>query len=221
MKLQRRVISELQKIKRSSGLSKPALGITPGWGGGALLCEKMPTDFAYQWLMAAIFVMPHRSRKAGWIHKIIVTDNWNDQEKLLKTYLSKSEAQMKILKNQYKKRLSIHRLSTLMDEEVRNCAKLWDSPEHKKALEQFDPENNGLGGKVERYVSHNDNHIQNGHVHGAPELMRTVRVLYVQTSVVIVFYLLTTEVRLTTPFSNGNAVHLLLQWSVGSHEQAL
>ncbi|WP_188454497.1 enoyl-CoA hydratase/isomerase family protein [Virgibacillus oceani] len=128
------------RIARESnkfGFIQTKLGISPGWGGGALLYEKVHSSFAYQWIMEAAIHSAAFLHECGWIHKIVMDDNWGDQTKLLESYRTKSYDQMKILKKQYTKKLSILSLSALMDEEVRNCANLWDSREHKHAVAKF------------------------------------------------------------------------------------
>lgn len=127
----------IAKKNTKFGFVQTRLGITPGWGGGALLYEKVHPSFAYQWLLEGEIYEASYLEKKGWLHKVVPNDLWNNFEKLLEPYISKSLDQMRVLKMQYKKKLSILGLSALMDDEVRNCAKLWDSQEHKEAVEQF------------------------------------------------------------------------------------
>lgn len=119
------------------GFIQTKLGIIPGWGGGALLHEKVNPSFAMQWLTEANTFVAGQLKERGWIHHIVTPEVWNDRDRLLKPYIQKSFEQMKIVKSQYKKKLSSLGLSSLMNEEVRNCAQLWDSKEHKEAVRQF------------------------------------------------------------------------------------
>ncbi|MFD1038767.1 enoyl-CoA hydratase/isomerase family protein [Virgibacillus byunsanensis] len=119
------------------GFVQSKLGIIPGWGGGTLLYEKVHTNFALCWLLEAEVYDASFLMDRGWLHKVVTTEEFYDQDKLLKPYLSKSLEQMKILKSQYNKKLSMLGLSAQMDEEVRNCSLLWDSEEHIEALNQF------------------------------------------------------------------------------------
>ncbi|WP_099157980.1 enoyl-CoA hydratase/isomerase family protein [Virgibacillus ndiopensis] len=127
----------ITKETNECGFVQTKLGITPGWGGGALLYEKVHSSFAYQWLMEAEIYDAAYLHERGWVHRIVSDEAWHNQSKLLEPYKTKSYDQMKIVKKQYTKKMSILRLSALMDEEVRNCAKLWDSKEHKSAVEKF------------------------------------------------------------------------------------
>lgn len=119
------------------GFVQTNLGITPGWGGGTLLYEKVNPNFAYQWLLEARIFNAEKLEQTGWLHHVVKDEEMGNTEKLLKPYLIKSYKQMKILKNQYKKKISSLGLASLMNEEVRNCANLWDSKEHIKAVEKF------------------------------------------------------------------------------------
>ncbi|SFD82762.1 Enoyl-CoA hydratase/carnithine racemase [Lentibacillus persicus] len=128
------------RIARSGtrfGFVQTKLGITPGWGGGRLLYEKVASVFAFQWLMEAKIYEAEYLRTKGWVHSIASEDEWKDRGILLKPYLAKSVEQMKVLKNQYLRQISILPLSAQMDEEVRNCANLWETAEHKEAVKQF------------------------------------------------------------------------------------
>ena len=119
------------------GFVQTNLGITPGWGGGTLLYEKVNPNFAYQWLLEGTIHSAERLEQAGWLHHVITDEEMADTENLLNPYLTKSHEQMRILKSQYKKKIASLGLVSLMNEEVRNCANLWDSKEHKEAVERI------------------------------------------------------------------------------------
>ncbi|PAV29901.1 enoyl-CoA hydratase [Virgibacillus profundi] len=127
----------IAKENSTFGFVQTKLGIIPGWGGGALLYEKVNPNFAFQWLMEASIFEVAYLKERGWVHHIVTQEEINNKKELLKPYISKSYDQMKILKNQYKKKIASIGLSSLMNEEVRNCANLWDSKEHKDAVKEF------------------------------------------------------------------------------------
>ncbi|WP_163970758.1 enoyl-CoA hydratase/isomerase family protein [Oceanobacillus halotolerans] len=127
----------LAKENTTFGFVQSKLGIMPGWGGGVLLYEKLHPSIAYQWLVEAGMYSASYLQQQGWIHRIIPSDEIDDLEKLLKPYIQKSLKQMYLFKKQYKKKLSMIGLSAQMDEEVRDCATLWDTTEHKQAVERF------------------------------------------------------------------------------------
>lgn len=119
------------------GFIQTKLGIIPGWGGGALLYEKVPNSFAYHWLLHADIHDASYLRDLGWIHNIIPRGEWGNVNKIVKPYVNRSLEQMRILKSQYQASLSILSLSAKMNEEVRHCANLWDSKEHQEVVKQF------------------------------------------------------------------------------------
>lgn len=118
------------------GFIQSNLGIAPGWGGGTLLYEKVSSSFAFRWIVeGAIFTADYLEAN-GWIHRRISEEQWNEKE-LLKPYIQNSLDQMKALKTQYKEKISSLSLSAKMNEEVRQCSLLWNSEQHKQAVEQF------------------------------------------------------------------------------------
>lgn len=127
----------IAKESTTFGFVQTKLGITPGWGGGALLYEKVHSSFAYSWLIEAERYGADLLKKAGWINRIVPTELWDDQAEVLSSYVSKSVTQMEILSKQYKQKVGVLGLSALMDGEVRNCAMLWDSKEHVDAVNNF------------------------------------------------------------------------------------
>lgn len=119
------------------GFVQTKLGITPGWGGGALLYEKVHPSFAYSWLIDAEKYDAEYVMEKSWIHKVIPKSRWKDKNEILNAYVTKSISQMEILSRQYQQKIGAMGLSAIMDNEVRNCATLWDSAEHIYAVNQF------------------------------------------------------------------------------------
>lgn len=124
------------KEETEFGFIQSTLGIVPGWGGGAILYEKVNPDFAFQWIVEGSVLSIDELKFKGWIHRIIARDEWENTQEILKPYLTKSMEQMKLLKSQFNKKISTLSLSATMNEEVRNSANLWDSPEHIQALKK-------------------------------------------------------------------------------------
>lgn len=119
------------------GFIQSSIGIVPGWGGGVLLYEKVNSNFAYQWLVEGKVYDISFLERHGWIHRIVPDDHWDDMEKVLQPYINKSIEQMKILKAQFNKNISVLSLSADMNEEVRQSATLWGNPEHQRALKRI------------------------------------------------------------------------------------
>lgn len=119
------------------GFIQSKIGILPGWGGGVLLYEKVNPNFAYQWLVEGNVYSIDYLERHGWIHTILPADEWGKPEKALQPYLTKSIEQMKILKTQFNKKVSVLSLSADMNAEVRQSATLWGTLKHQQAVERF------------------------------------------------------------------------------------
>ncbi|WP_430786136.1 enoyl-CoA hydratase/isomerase family protein [Virgibacillus flavescens] len=127
----------IAKESTKFGFVQSTIGITPGWGGGALLYEKVLPSFAYAWLIEGTNYEVEFLIEKGWIHRVIPYECWNNYNEIFEPYISKSYAQMEILSKQYQQKIEAMGLSALMDSEVHNCSLLWDSPEHINAVNQF------------------------------------------------------------------------------------
>lgn len=119
------------------GFVQSNLGILPGWGGGAILYEKVPASFALQWLTEGNMLAASSLQQKGWIQKVVQSDEWIDETEVLEAYTKKSIAQMEYLKTQYMEALSIPTLLEKMDKESARCASLWNSPEHEAIVSSF------------------------------------------------------------------------------------
>src|SRR5699024_6769459 len=113
------------------------LGIVPGWGGGSLLYEKVHSSFAFQWITEGSIYNAKYLYTKGWIHAIATHEDFYDRSSVLASYLKNTPEQMEVLKNQYKQQTLALSLSARMNEEVRSCASLWNSPKHQHAVKEF------------------------------------------------------------------------------------
>ncbi|MHA6251394.1 enoyl-CoA hydratase/isomerase family protein [Oceanobacillus sp. CAU 1775] len=127
----------IAKEGTSFGFIQSKIGILPGWGGGAILYEKVAKSFALDWLMRGDLYKANELLEKGWLHHVIRAEEWDDQEQILKAYTQKSIKQMHLLKKQYQTNIKMDELLLRMDEELRGTADLWDSPEHKTAVQNF------------------------------------------------------------------------------------
>src|SRR5699024_7165589 len=119
------------------GFIQTKLGILPSWGGGTILYEKVAPVFAYHWLITGNNLDSDTLQQNGWLQKVILSDEWGNLSEMLRSFIDKSDGQLKMLKEQYLKKMPILSLSAEMSMEVRNAVKLWDSPEHKAAVQAF------------------------------------------------------------------------------------
>ncbi len=127
----------IAKEETKFGFIQSNLGIVPGWGGGTLLYEKVHSSFALQWITEGATYDASYLQEKGWIHSIVDEAVFNDRERVLSPYIEKTREQMGVVKIQYKQYISALSLAARMNEEVRYCANLWDSPAHQEAVQQF------------------------------------------------------------------------------------
>ncbi|MBA2174279.1 enoyl-CoA hydratase/isomerase family protein [Halobacillus locisalis] len=120
----------------SFGFVQGDLGIRPGWGGGVLLYERIAAAQAAHWLMDAEMYEAAETLRIGWLHKMGTLEQLQSG-RFIESFLNKTETQMRQFKSQYLSSLSIKGLSDRMDEEVKECAVLWESEEHKLAVQKF------------------------------------------------------------------------------------
>lgn len=119
----------------SFGFVQGNLGITPGWGGGALLYKRISPDLAAHWLMDSQMYNCDKSLQIGWLHKKCTRGELKSKD-LFYSFLNKTPQQMKWFKHQYLTSISTD-LQQDMDDEVKNCSSLWESEAHKIAVQTF------------------------------------------------------------------------------------
>lgn len=127
----------IAKAGTEFGFVQSNLGILPGWGGGAILYEKIQPSFALHWLTEGKVYDVAYLHEKGWIQEIIPIEEWNDESFVLKGYTSKSIEQMRFLKAQFIESLDLERLFEKMTQESARCASLWASEKHQAVLEEF------------------------------------------------------------------------------------
>ena|SRR5690625_193542 len=127
----------IAKANTKFGFVQTSLGILPGWGGGALLYEKVHSSFAFNWIMEAKVYDAETLLKKGWIHHVVSEEAWGNEAEILKKYISKSPDQMGYLKSQYIEALSLPTLFEKMEKESSRCASLWSSEEHQQVVQNF------------------------------------------------------------------------------------
>jgi|SRR5690625_2736778 len=127
----------IAKENSEFGFIQSNLGILPGWGGGALLYEKVMPSFAYQWLTEGSIYDATFLAEKGWLHNIIAASEWEDESIYLNKYMKNSVDQMRFLKSQYIESLQMPTLVEKMDKELFRCVQLWNSEQHQQAVRRF------------------------------------------------------------------------------------
>ncbi|MCA0969382.1 enoyl-CoA hydratase/isomerase family protein [Halobacillus litoralis] len=120
----------------SFGFVQGNLGIAPGWGGGALLYERIKRDMAAHWLLTSEMLTADEVKEFGWLHKVCTEEEWQSGQ-LLTPLLNKTPAQTKWFKRQLLSSLRLDELSVRMEEETAHTSVLWESEEHKEAVQKF------------------------------------------------------------------------------------
>ncbi|HAM82144.1 MAG TPA: enoyl-CoA hydratase/isomerase family protein [Ornithinibacillus sp.] len=130
---------DIRIARRSTkfGFIQSSLGIMPGWGGGILLAKRVHTSFAFRWTMEGTVYQGEELEAKGWLHRLINNEDWQDKDEVLAPYIAKSFQQMKIFKSQYLEEIGVIGLKDRMMNEVKKCASLWETEEHRHAVEAF------------------------------------------------------------------------------------
>ncbi|WP_053219776.1 enoyl-CoA hydratase/isomerase family protein [Virgibacillus senegalensis] len=120
---------------RKFGFIQSKLGITPGWGGGALLYHRILPSHAFRWLSRGEIYSAKELVQSGWLHGIYSEEK--SLEYFASPFLTKSTDLLRLLKKQYLNDVNVEKIFGEMEKEVKDCASLWDSPEHIQAIEAF------------------------------------------------------------------------------------
>ncbi|MCD5322577.1 MULTISPECIES: enoyl-CoA hydratase/isomerase family protein [Pontibacillus] len=120
------------------GFVQGKLGISPGWGGGAMLYQRIHPLKAYEMLVQSRVYSTEEAIQLGWLQGIIHEDTLaEDIDHILQPFLQKNLDQLIHFKQQYVKQQIPLSLSADMDDEVRRCSNLWGNEAHKEAVERF------------------------------------------------------------------------------------
>ncbi|UOQ43145.1 enoyl-CoA hydratase/isomerase family protein [Halobacillus salinarum] len=118
------------------GFVQASLGITPGWGGGALLFRRIQPTYASHWLTDASMYDAFTAKRIGWLNNLLPQaslQKWEEDTE----FTNRSSSQMKWFKKQLLAALRSEEFDQLMEEEVKQCAALWEEEDHKRAVEKF------------------------------------------------------------------------------------
>lgn len=127
----------IAKENTEFGFVQTSLGILPGWGGGALLYEKVHPSFAFNWIMEAEIYDAEKLLQKGWLHHVVSEEEWENEAEILLKYRAKSVTQMHHLKSQYIESMSLPTLFEKMEKESNRSANLWNSDKHQSVVQSF------------------------------------------------------------------------------------
>lgn len=112
------------------GFVQGQLGIVPGWGGGALLYERISMNDAFNWLVRSEMISASEALRIGWLQEI-------REEPDFSIFTERSQEQLKFWKKQLLEKTDRKHLYGKMEEETRQAAALWESEAHKEAVRTF------------------------------------------------------------------------------------
>lgn len=120
-----------------AGFIQGKLAITTGWGGGSILLEKLGTANALKLLMTADLYESEQLLALGYIHELYEGDQQQACdiyiEKMLKLETDVLVAYKKMVVSKWEET----NLQKRIQEEVRSCAKLWQSEAHHQQVASF------------------------------------------------------------------------------------
>lgn len=128
----------LAKTEIEMGFIQGDLAITTGWGGATMLFEKLAYDKALLLLTSANKFTTEYAIRQGFIHEVFHQETFHQDayqfiENSLVKHPSVLRAYKKIKIEEWKQKA----LKEKMIAEIEQCAELWVSEEHHKAVDSF------------------------------------------------------------------------------------
>lgn len=119
------------------GFVQGQLAITTGWGGAAMLFEKLHHDQAMTLLCSAQRFSVGDALKLGFIHEIFESDTKLSCQRWIESMLSPRVEVLSAYKQAAIRKWKETHLKRRMEQEIEECAALWESPAHHKAVSSF------------------------------------------------------------------------------------
>ncbi|MED0656624.1 enoyl-CoA hydratase/isomerase family protein [Anoxybacillus ayderensis] len=119
------------------GFVQANLAITTGWGGAAMLFEKMAYDKALDLLLHAQTITAEEAERIGFVHRIFPDSLRERCEKQLSYYTNKPTAVLRAYKEAGVGRWKTEEFRQRFFAEIERCAYLWESEEHDRAVQSF------------------------------------------------------------------------------------
>ncbi|WP_066289444.1 enoyl-CoA hydratase/isomerase family protein [Bacillus sp. FJAT-29937] len=120
-----------------AGFIQGSLAITTGWGGGTFLSERLLPANAMKMLMGARTYEAEQLKELGFVQSIVEGDLLENARKYLNPILSLESDVLKAYKAMFIHKWNESRLQERVQEEVRRCAKLWESDAHHRQVDKF------------------------------------------------------------------------------------
>ncbi|ETI67966.1 enoyl-CoA hydratase [Neobacillus vireti LMG 21834] len=120
-----------------AGFVQGKQAITTGWGGGTILAEKLPAANAMKMLMDAELHTAEELKAYGFIDALFEKDALMACEAYLEKILAKDLRVLESYKRIWIRKWEETKLRERIEEEVRNCASLWESDAHHDYVKSF------------------------------------------------------------------------------------
>ncbi|MFP5111168.1 enoyl-CoA hydratase/isomerase family protein [Bacillaceae bacterium C204] len=120
-----------------AGFVQGKQAITTGWGGGSILAEKLPAPIAMKLLMEAELQTAVYLKEIGFINALYTDNSLRACESFLGQMLTNDLNVLKSYKRIWVRKWEESKLRERIEEEVRNCALLWESDIHHEYVNAF------------------------------------------------------------------------------------
>ncbi|TCN25724.1 enoyl-CoA hydratase/isomerase family protein [Mesobacillus foraminis] len=120
-----------------AGFIQGNLAITTGWGGGTILLEKLSASKALKMLTDARLYSAGELKELGFLDSIYEGDHMENCSAFLEQLLDKDGAVLTAYKEMLRKKWANASVLERMEEEVKNCAALWEKEVHHEKVASF------------------------------------------------------------------------------------
>lgn len=120
-----------------AGFIQGTLAITTGWGGGTFLSERLLPANAMKMLMEAKLYDTEQLRELGFIQTIIEGEPLKGCKFFLEKMLMVEGAVLRAYKSMYIQKWTFSNIVGRVNEEVHNCAVLWEGEAHHNQVSKF------------------------------------------------------------------------------------
>jgi len=120
-----------------AGFVQGKQAITTGWGGGAILAEKLTGYQAMKLLMEAETYSAEELKELGFIDSLYENQPLEACDKFLANLLSMDQFVLQSYKNVWIRKWQETKLRERIEKEVQNCAGLWESEAHHEHVKKF------------------------------------------------------------------------------------
>lgn len=127
----------LAKTGIKAGFVQGKQAITTGWGAGSIMAEKFPASFAMKLLMEADLQTADYLKEGGFIDEIYENDPLEACEAFIEKLLANDVKVLQSYKRLWIRKWEETKLRVRMEEEVKNCALLWESDAHLDYVQSF------------------------------------------------------------------------------------